>query len=116
MNKILIGLFLALSAWPASAEILSVGSSGRIDTGHSNPKDFWHACRSYDDYSKFERIKKDDYEAALKLSEQRCIKLYEGTRVTVDDRAYLGFKGLCVRPSGEFECYWIDQLWISRIK
>jgi hypothetical protein len=101
---------------PVHAEILWVGQRGRIDDGwHRAEGKYggWWACRSYDDFQKFERLRKEDIEAAFKVAERSCVKLRDGTEIVVEDATFFHF-ALCVRPRSEADCLWIDQLWISK--
>jgi len=78
-----------------------VGQHGFMDTD-------WYVCPSWDVFQKFNKLLKDDAEAAFVLGDRDCIKVREETEVVVEDTNYFwGPAATCVRPIGSPDCGWV---------
>ena len=70
-----------------------------------------YICLSWDVFQKFNKLLKNDTEAALVLADRDCQKVRDQTEVVVEDsnlRLFSwGTAAICVRPLGSPDCGWV---------
>jgi hypothetical protein len=119
VNRLFIFLAALIVATPAYAEWLWAGQRGRVDDSLHNHSDGggWWACRSYNDLTRFEQLRRDqdDPEAAFEFAARNCAKLRDGTEVVVEETTFF-HQWLRVRPRTQLDCFWMDDIWISKIR